>query len=246
MENISKDNVLEVANLNVFYNDNNSMFFGKNKKQQVVYDASFSIAEGEILGLVGESGCGKSSLSKAILGINTNITGSIVHKTKRPQMIFQDPYSSLNPVKTVGWILEEPLKVATDMSKSDRIAVVHDMIKKIGLSENYYNRRPRELSGGERQRISIGQALIVSPKFVIADEPVSALDVTIQAQIMDLMLQLQQDMNLAYLFISHDVDVIYQMCDRLMVMKEGHILEMGDTEEVFANPEDEYTKLLLA
>ena len=206
---------------------------------------------GESLGLVGESGCGKTSLSKAILGMNRRIEGEIIHHSLRPQMVFQDPYSSLNPAKTIGWLLQEPLRAAgaldhsLAMTKGDMEAAAYDMLRRVGMGEEYFSRRPSELSGGQRQRVSIAQALIAGPGFLVADEPVSALDVTIQAQIMELMQSLQREMNLACLFISHDINVVYKMCDRIMIMKDGRIIETGETEEIFDNPKEEYTKLLL-
>jgi len=261
--------VLEVRDLCVYYQDGNMSFLsgaGKNRegeklslrerlsgtrKEWVVSGADFEIYPGESLGLVGESGCGKTSLSKAILGMNCHIRGEIRHHTIRPQMVFQDPYSSLNPTKTIGWLLQEPLRAAGAldrtkvMTKTDMEAAAYDMLRKVGLEESYFHRRPSQLSGGQRQRVSIGQALITSPGFLVADEPVSALDVTIQAQIMELLQRLRQELHLAYLFISHDINVVYQMCDRIMIMKEGRIIETGDTEEVFAHPREDYTKLLL-
>ncbi len=261
--------VLEVRNLSVYYQDGNVSFLSgdrKNrqgerlslrerlsgtKKEWVVSGADFEIYPGESLGLVGESGCGKTSLSKAILGMNCHIQGEIRHHSIRPQMIFQDPYSSLNPTKTIGWLLQEPLRAAgaldksRAMTKGDMVAAAYDMLRKVGLEESYFSRRPSQLSGGQRQRVSIGQALITSPGFLVADEPVSALDVTIQAQIMELLQRLQQEMHLAYLFISHDINVVYRMCDRIMVMKEGRIIEIGETEEIFEHPREDYTKLLL-
>ena len=261
--------VLEVRNLSVYYQDGNVSFLSgdrKNwqgerlslrerlsgtKKEWVVSGADFEIYPGERLGLVGESGCGKTSLSKAILGMNCHIQGEIRHHSIRPQMIFQDPYSSLNPTKTIGWLLQEPLRAAgaldksRAMTKGDMVAAAYDMLRKVGLEESYFSRRPSQLSGGQRQRVSIGQALITSPGFLVADEPVSALDVTIQAQIMELLQRLQQEMHLAYLFISHDINVVYRMCDRIMVMKEGRIIEIGETEEIFEHPREDYTKLLL-
>ncbi len=261
--------ILKVSNLSVYYQDGKDnqpleqteggngkkrslwdRIFRK-KGQCVVWDADFEVYAGESLGLVGESGCGKTSLSKAILGMNRHIEGEIIHSSTRPQMVFQDPYSSLNPTKTIGWLLQEPLRAAgaldksLDMTKSDREAAAFDMLRRVGMDERYFHRRPRELSGGQRQRVSIAQALITNPGFLIADEPVSALDVTIQAQIMELFLKLQEEMRLACLFISHDINVVYRMCDRIMVMKEGHIIEMGKTEEVFRHPREDYTKLLL-
>ncbi len=245
------DIILKVDNLNAYYKERSAAsIFGTKKRIHVVKDVSFDIRRGEILGLVGESGCGKTSLSKAVLGINKDITGNIVNNAGKISMIFQDPYSSLNPSKTIGWLLQEPLRAAVkqgyiDMTAKDIKQSAYDMLKKIELDETYFDRKPSQLSGGQRQRISIGQALITNPGLVIADEPVSALDVTIQAQIMELMLKLQEEMKLSYLFISHDINVVYKMCHRLMVMKDGSIIEIGNTQYVFDNPVNEYTKLLL-
>ena len=183
--------------------------------------------------------------------MNPLISGEIKLETIRPQMIFQDPYSSLNPTKTIGWLLEEPLRAVGKLDESlamtaeDRRAAAYDMLHKVGLEDKYFGRKPSQLSGGQRQRISIGQALITGPGLIVADEPVSALDVTIQAQIMELMQKLQEEMQLSYLFISHDINVVYKMCDRIMVMKEGKIVEIGGTEEIFSNPRQQYTKTLL-
>lgn len=244
--------VLEVKDLTVAYKDRGRFIFSAKEPKVIVKNASFDIMQGEILGLVGESGCGKTTLSKAILGMNKEIQGDIIHHSNKPQMIFQDPYSSLNPAKTIGWLLQEPLYAAGKLDKAfemtakDREAAAYDMLKRVGLSEKYFKRRPSQLSGGQRQRISIGQALITKPGFVIADEPVSALDVTIQAQIMELMRKLQEEMKISFLFISHDINVIYQMSDRIMVMKEGEIVEIGETDDLFLNPKHPYTKQLLA
>ena len=248
----SAEEILRVEHLDVFYPSGDNSLFSKKEKNHVVKDASFTLRKGEVLGLVGESGCGKTTLSKAILGINRDIKGNISHQTIRPQMIFQDPYSSLNPAKTIGWLLEEPLRAAGKldrnlaMSETEYKEAALEMLKKIGLGEKYYDRKPSQLSGGQRQRVSIGQALITKPGIIVADEPVSALDVTIQAQIMELMQQFREEMQLSYLFISHDINVIYRMCDRVMVMKDGRIVEIGDTETVFSHPKEEYTKMLLA
>lgn len=243
--------ILQVRNLSVFYQEGSNSLFSRNKKRCVVSGVEFDIYSGESLGLVGESGCGKTSLSKAILGMNRDIQGNIIHHSLRPQMIFQDPYSSLNPAKTIGWLLQEPLRAAgaldksLAMTKADMEAAAHDMLHRVGMGEKYFHRKPSQLSGGQRQRVSIAQALITNPGFIVADEPVSALDVTIQAQIMELLQQLQQEMHLSCLFISHDINVVYQMCDRIMIMKEGRIIEIGETEEIFHHPREEYTKLLL-
>lgn len=229
--------ILEVKHVSASYKD-------EKEEKQVLKDISLEVREDEILGLVGESGCGKSTLSKVILGFVKPDAGEICHYTKMPQMIFQDPFSSLNPSKRISWILEEPLRMQK-IPKEERKQKVLEMAEKVGLSSEYLKRYPRELSGGQRQRVSIAAALIQGAKFIIADEPVSALDVTIQRQIMELIVQLQEEMRLSVLFISHDLNVIYQMCDRVLVMKDGQILEEGETEELFENPKTEYTKELL-
>ena len=240
------EHVLEVEHLSVVYRD--ATIFGKKKSFQALDDVSFHVARGEILGLVGESGCGKSTLSKAILGMldRAEVTGEIRHFTKRPQMIFQDPFGSLNPAKTVGWIVEEPLRAYGKYDASERKRRVLDMLERVGLGRAQAELRPAQLSGGQRQRVSIATALIQRPRFLIADEPVSALDVTIQAQILDLLWDLRHDLDLSYLFISHDLNVIYSICDRVMVMEKGRIIEQGPVVEVYNHPGEEYTKKLLA
>lgn len=200
---------------------------------------------GEILGIVGESGCGKSTLVKSILGIVKAQSGEIHHDSYHPQMVFQDPYSSLNPVKKVGWILEEPLKLNLKLTKEQRQKKVSEMLQKVGLDEVIKDRYPRQLSGGQRQRVAIACTLMLAPQLLIADEPVSALDVTIQAQIIELLLKLHEDMGLSILFISHDLRVVYQICDRVMIMKKGEIIESGSVQDVYFAPQHEYTKTLL-
>lgn len=238
--------VLEVEHLSVEYQD--STIFGKKSSFKALDDISFHVCQGEILGLVGESGCGKSTLSKAILGMldTAKVTGDIRHYTKRPQMVFQDPYGSLNPAKTIGWILEEPLRIFGKYDAAERKRRVLDMLEKVGLDRDYATRKPSELSGGQRQRVSIATALIQRPRFILADEPVSALDVTIQAQILDLLVDLKEELDLSYLFISHDLNVIYSICDRVMVMEKGRIIEQGTVDEVYNHPKEEYTKKLIS
>lgn len=237
------DPVLEVKNLDAYYFTNG--FLGKKVKKQVLFDVNFKVAQGEVFGLVGESGCGKSTLAKTILGLHSDYDGEIIHYTNRPQMVFQDPKGSLNPAKTVGWIVEEPLRAYGKYGAEERKARVMDMLTRVGLGPQYAERRPRELSGGQRQRVGIAVALIQRPKFIIADEPVSALDVTIQAQILELLLELRRDLDLSYLFISHDLNVIRQISDRVMVMRDGHVLEQGMTEDIFTNPKTEYARSLI-
>lgn len=238
--------VLEVRHLNTYYRQNRSIFGSQGQRQQVLQDVSFDIFEGEILGLVGESGSGKTTLCRAILGMLTDYEGEIIHHSTRPQMVFQDPFSSLNPARTIGWILEEPLRVQGKLTPAERKDAVVDMLEKVGLSGDYINRKPRELSGGQRQRISIASAVITRPKLVIADEPVSALDVTIQAQILQLLADLKRQYDLSYLFISHDLNVVYQICNRVLVMQHGVLVEQNTTDELFSTPQHPYTKQLLA
>ncbi len=239
------ENIITVEDLNVYYTDYGTGTLGRKKRRQILHQVSFSMKEGEILGLVGESGSGKSTLVKAILGINKDCTGKIVHNSEHPQMIFQDPYGSLNPAKKIGWILEEPLRLKGSYSKTERQTKVIAMLEKVGLDEKFADRYPRQLSGGQRQRICIAGALMLEPRVLIADEPVSALDVTIQAQILDLLLSLHEEMGLSILFISHDLRVVYKMCDRIMIMQNGEICEEGTREEIFFAPQADYTQKLL-
>ncbi len=239
-----EDLVLDIQKVNVFYKERNG-FFAKERKSHVVKDVSLNVKKGETLGLVGESGSGKSSLAKAILGIVEDYTGEIMFPNIKPQMVFQDPYTSLNPVKKVRWILEEPLKLQTKLNKTERREKVSQILKEVDLDEKYGDYYLSSLSGGQRQRVAIGASLIVNPEFIVLDEPVSALDVTVQHQIIDLLKRLKRQYNLSYLFISHDLNVIYQICDRVCVMYRGEIVESAKVDEIFNNPQNEYTKKLL-
>lgn len=235
--------VVKVENLNVWYGK--PQIIGRDKRVHILHDVSFEIKRGEILGLVGESGCGKSTLARAILGIETGKTGTIIHNTFRPQMVFQNPYGSLNPYKKISWIIEEPLRVQRKYDSKERKRRVLELLGQVGLPESYMNRYPDELSGGQRQRVAIAAALIQQPELIILDEPVSALDVTVQAQILRLLIDIKKQYNLSYLFISHDLNVVYQICDRIMVMKKGEIVESGDIETVYNHPQHPYTLQLL-
>jgi peptide/nickel transport system ATP-binding protein len=239
------DLVLEVRHVSGGYREP-SLFGRRNSYKEVLHDVDFVVRHGEILGLVGESGTGKSTLARIILGLVKPEKGEVIHHTPRPQIIFQDPYSSLNPAYSVEWSVEEPLRIYGKYDAAERKRRVHDMLKKVELPEECFRAKPDELSGGQRQRVSIAAALIRRPRFIIADEPVSALDVTIQAQILKLMRDLREELDLSYLFISHDLNVVYQLCDRVLVMKQGRIVEQGTIDQVFNHPREEYTKKLLA
>ncbi|MCR5507581.1 MAG: ATP-binding cassette domain-containing protein [Lachnospiraceae bacterium] len=236
--------VLTVSGLNSYYNVKTDKWGIGTARRQVLKDVSFEIGRGEIVGLVGESGCGKSTLAKCILGMVKDHDGRIEHGSTK--MIFQDPYGSLNPAKTVGWILEEPLRIKKELKDPERNKKVSEMIHLVGLDDGFLVRKPGELSGGQRQRICIALALMMEPDLIIADEPVSALDVTVQDQILKLLLKLNRELNIAFLFISHDLKVVYSVCERVMVMKDGMIVEQGSDEQIYRAPEHPYTRQLLA
>ncbi|MGM9565642.1 ABC transporter ATP-binding protein [Evtepia sp.] len=235
--------ILEIKNLNSFYRQGGNAFT-KGKSVQVLKNVNVTIGQGEVLGLVGESGSGKSTLAKSILGM-TEYQGEILHRSRRPQMVFQDPYSSLNPAFTIRRIVEEPLRIYGKHTPAQRKQKVEEMLEAVGLGPEFHDRKPAQLSGGQRQRVSIAAALIVRPKLVILDEAVSALDVTIQDQILDLLMKLRREFDLSYLFISHDLNVIYQCCDRVIVMKKGEIVEENTVDGIFDHPVHPYTKQLL-
>ena len=235
--------ILEIKNLNSFYRQGGNAFT-KGKSVQVLKNVNVTIGQGEVLGLVGESGSGKSTLAKSILGM-TEYQGEIIHHSRRPQMVFQDPYSSLNPAFTIRRIVEENLRIYGKHTAAQRKQKVEEMLEAVGLGPEFHDRKPAQLSGGQRQRVSIAAALIVRPKLVILDEAVSALDVTIQDQILDLLMKLRREFDLSYLFISHDLNVIYQCCDRVIVMKKGEIVEENTVDGIFDHPVHPYTKQLL-
>lgn len=238
--------VLRLQNLNVFYEVKQGLF-AKRKKKHVIHDVTLSAHDGEILGIVGESGCGKSTLCKTILGLHKDYTGTVWMKEgMRPQMVFQDPFASLNPAKTIGWLLEEPLKLRGIHDRGKRRELVSEMLTSVGLDASYGSRKARELSGGQRQRISIAMALLMEPGLIIADEPVSALDVTVQSQILKLLVKLHEERRMTILFISHDLNLVRNICRRVMVIYKGEVVEYGHAKDVYEAPAHPYTKLLLA
>ena len=252
------ENILEIKNLKKTFGGSN--FFRSKDSKAAVDNISFEIKKGEIFGLVGESGCGKSTTGNLISRLISIDGGEIIYKgrnivklkgrdlknmRKNIQMIFQDPYHSLNPKKNIGWILMEPLIIHNLYSKDERRKKILDMLEIAGFDEGFLKKYPSELSGGQRQRVAILAALMCEPDFIIADEAVSALDVSVQAQILNFMKKLQNKMGLTYLFISHDLNVVYYMCDRIAVMKDGKIIEIDEAEKLYVNPKHPYTKSLL-
>ena len=237
------------------------LFERKVDEVKAVDGVSFDIAEGETLGLVGESGSGKSTTGYCILQLLKPTSGSVVFEgtelttlgredlrrmRREMQIVFQDPYSSLDPRMTVGDIVAEPLIVHRIGTRRDRSTRVRELLDIVGFNPSFTNRYPHEFSGGQRQRIGIARALALSPKLIVCDEPVSALDVSIQAQILNLLKDLQHDFALTYLFIAHDLAVVRSMSDRIAVMNKGVLVEIGPAEQVYTAPKDDYTKALLS
>lgn len=253
--------ILEVKNLRKSFPLKKTLMGKVTKELVAVDDVSFTLMPGETLGIVGESGCGKTTMGRAILKLHQPTSGQIIFKgediTKynssqmrdirtKMQIIFQDPYSSLPPRSTVGGILSEPVMVHNIVPKSQVKDYVLELMDKCGLRDYYYERYPHEFSGGQRQRICIARALAVNPELVVCDEPVSALDVSIQAQIINLLKSLQESMNLTYIFISHDLSVVKFISDKIGVMYLGSMVEFGTKAEIFANPLHPYTKALFS
>lgn len=251
-------NILDIKNLTVEYTSTNN---NKANIVRAVDNVSFSIEEGEIYALAGESGCGKSTMAKAITKLVPVKSGGIFYNgksilsqskeekkeyPKQVQMVFQNPYSSLNPKMKIGDILQEPLDINTTYSAKAKRSLINEVLKDIGLNENVLDLYPHEFSGGQRQRIAIARALILNPSFLIADEPVSALDASIQAQIINLFKDLKRQRNLTILFISHDLNVIRYLADRIGVMYFGKLVEENDVLSIFNFPKHEYTKTLLS
>ena len=252
---MAKKNLIEVVNLKKYFN------VGKDKVLKAVDDVSFNIKEGETLGLVGESGCGKTTCGRTILGIYNATDGYVyydgkdVHAMSRSeklkfkkdaQIIFQDPYASLDPRMTIGEIIGEGIDVHFRLSNKERENRINELLDIVGLNQEHASRFPHELSGGQRQRVGIARALAVEPKFIVCDEPISALDVSIQAQIVNLLVKLQREMGLTYLFISHDLSMVKHISDRVGVMYLGSIVELAPSFNLYERPLHPYTKALIS
>lgn len=254
-------NLIEVKNLKKYFTKKSGLIKKEIKEVKAVDDVSFYIKKGETLGLVGESGCGKSTLGRTLIRLYDVTDGEILFDgediskksekelksfRKRTQTIFQDPYASLNPNMTVKDIIREPLDIHTNFSKDEKDKIVYEMLKKVGLNKEHATRYPHEFSGGQRQRIGIARALSVKPDFIFCDEPISALDVSIQAQIINLLEDLQKELGITYLFIAHDLSMVKHISHRVCVMYLGKVVEIGSSEDIYENPKHPYTKALLS
>lgn len=252
--------LLRINNLSKVYKTAGGTITGRKNAVSALEEVSFSVSQGQTLGIVGESGCGKSTLGRVISRLDTPTSGEIIFKGEdiakkslsamRPlrksiQFIFQDPYASLNPRRQIGAIVEEPLRI-NGVAKDERREQAHALLERVGLDKAAYGKYPHEFSGGQRQRVVIARALTLKPELVIADEPVSALDVSIQAQVLNLFKELQEDFGLTYLFIAHDLGVVRHISDRIAVMYLGRIVEIGSVEEIYSRPKHPYTKALLS
>ncbi len=255
---MADDIILEARNLVREYRTKEGLF-GKEYVNRALKGISFSLERGKTLAVVGESGCGKSTLARILTLIDPATAGELLiegnpidistEKLSRDmrskvQIVFQNPYGSLNPRQRVGDVLTEPLMINTNLSPAERRDKAMEMLVKVGLGPEHFNRYPHMFSGGQRQRIAIGRALVLNPSLLILDEPVSALDLSVQAQILNLLADLQDEFNLTYLFISHDLSVVRYIADKVMVMYFGEVVEYGTRDEVFGNPQHEYTRTL--
>jgi oligopeptide/dipeptide ABC transporter ATP-binding protein len=253
------ENLVEITHLTKRFAVRQGVFARGKAQVHAVEDVTLTVRRGETLGIVGESGCGKSTTARLMLRLLDPTSGKVIfdgrditrlsQRSLRPlrremQMIFQDPYSSLNPRKTVGQIVGAPF--AIHGIRGDTRTRVRELLERVGLSPEHYNRYPHEFSGGQRQRIGVARALALQPKLIVCDEPVSALDVSIQAQVLNLLRSLQKDFKLTYVFISHDLSVIRQIADRIAVMYLGHLVELGDSESIYEHPKHPYTGALLS
>ena len=261
IENDKTETLLHVKNLSVWFPVKKNLLGKSLSFTKAVDDVSFEVIKGETLGLVGESGCGKTTLGRTLLRLIEPTAGEIIYNgidlTKKTsdeiislrkdiQLVFQDPYSSLNPRLTIGSAISEPLKVHGQYkNEKQRKEKVVDLLEKVNLDSKHFNRYPHEFSGGQRQRIVIARALALNPSFIICDEPVSALDVSVQAQVLNLLNDIKKEFGFTTIFISHDLSVVRYISDRIMVMHKGKIVEQGDADEVYYHPKNEYTKNLI-
>jgi len=258
---VATDTLLEARDLFKHFTVRGTAFRSGGETVHAVDGVSLEVRSGETLGVVGESGCGKSTLGRLLVRLHEPTSGtirfggrditSLSRRQLRPfrrelQMIFQDPYASLNPRKRVGQILEDPFRIHRDLSGSEMKRRVRELLETVGLSPDHVNRYPHEFSGGQRQRIGVARALALNPKLIVADEPVSALDVSIQAQVINLLDDLQDDFDLTYVFIAHDLGVVHHVSDRIAVMYLGVIVEVGPSDELFLHPVHPYTEALLS
>ncbi len=268
---MSAKSLVDIRNLSVSFPVYGGILSRKVAEVKAVDDISFTIGKSEIVGLVGESGCGKTTVGRALINIlkyvapDVEIGGEIIYRfdgedidfTKlsprqmrkyrsRVQMIFQDPYASLNPRMTVSQIIEEPLKIHTDLSLKEREENVHSLLGKVGLRVDHAGRFPHEFSGGQRQRVGIARALATNPDLIICDEPVSALDVSIQAQVINLMMDIQKEFDVSFLFIAHDLSVVEHISDKIAVMYLGNLVEFGEAGQIYHHPRHPYSRALLS
>ncbi|WZL73816.1 dipeptide ABC transporter ATP-binding protein [Clostridiaceae bacterium 35-E11] len=256
-----KEVILAVENLTKTFQIKSNKLFEPPKYLKAVNDVSFDVYKGETLGIIGESGCGKSTLGKSLIRLINPTSGTVQYEDnslldlsekemkkmrKDIQIIFQDPYSSLDPRKTTGSIIEEPMKIHNIGTPKERKEKVSELLELVGLNPYHATRYPHEFSGGQRQRINIARALALNPKLIVCDEPVSALDVSVQAQVLNLLKDLQRKLNLTYLFISHDLSVVKYISNRIAIMYLGKIVEMGNAQEIYKNPMHPYTKALFS
>ncbi|MCM3709198.1 ABC transporter ATP-binding protein [Sporosarcina luteola] len=256
-----KEKLLEIRNLKKYFPIKKGLIKGRGNQVKAVDDVSFNIYKGETLGIVGESGSGKSTLGRMIVRLMDATEGEIVFEgtniehlgtrqmgafRKEIQMVFQDPFASLNPRMRVGQLIGEPIAIQKTFNKKERAEKIIDILGKVGLTAEAITKFPHEFSGGQRQRIGIARALTMNPKFIAADEPVSALDVSVQSQVLNLMQDLQDELNLTYLFISHDLSVVKHISDRVGVMYLGRIVEIGPKKNIYDNPMHPYTQALLS
>ncbi|PEW73557.1 ABC transporter ATP-binding protein [Bacillus cereus] len=261
MNHMHEENLIEVRNLKKYFPIKKGLLGRKTEQLKAVDDLSFTIKKGETFGLVGESGCGKSTTGRSIIRLHDVTSGNVLFDgtdiaslkeselkeyRKRMQIIFQDPYASLNPSMNVFQIISEPMNIHGSYEKEEQKEIILDLLKKVGLKEEHLYRYPHEFSGGQRQRISIARALSVKPDFILCDEPISALDVSVQAQVVNMLQDIQEETGVTYLFIAHDLSMVRHISDRIGVMYLGNIVEIADSEDLYTKPAHPYTQALLS